>query len=684
MASMELFDYVIIGAGSAGCVIANRLVGSTGARVLLLEAGGPDTLAAIHQEEVASTMSLWGQAGLDWGYVTEPQAGLGGRCIPVARGKVWGGSSSINAMLHVRGNRRDFDHWSELGNEGWSYEEVLPCFKRSEDFAGGDARYRGAGGPLPVITHDRPTPVSECLFAAASGLGFTDRGRGFDYNGKLQEGSPFYYQATKTRRHTRASTAVCFLEPLLGQPGFTLRSHAQVTRLLLRGTRVVGVEYLQGGQVIQVAAEQEVILCAGTYESPKLLMLSGIGPAQALAAHGLEAVVDLPGVGQDLQDHMILGVCYQSRQEPPHAPTLIAETGLFTRTRARPAQEPPDLQLKLGGLKFVSARYAREGPGFTLAPVLIQPESRGHVALRSRDPLQPARVQPHYLRSAADMRVLLEGIELSRELVHTSAFADFRGEELAPGGGARSEAALREYIRDNASTLWHPVGTCRMGRDAMAVVDPQLRVHGVLGLRIADASVMPRIVSGNTNAACLMIGERAADLLKPAGSRPRPRTQPWAANHDQPGSGLQPGESLMSNAQEGILLHRRFFEAFNRRDYGVLDEVMAQDFVDHHPGLVEVSSLEVYKRNLAHITQALDMRASLEEIAEVGDRLYTRVRLTGRHLGRFFGMEPTGKELLWYTQEQWRFQAGRLLERWAVDDLASLYAQMGAPMPSWG
>ena len=434
--------------------------------------------------------------------------------VPVARGKVLGGSSSINAMLYVRGNRLDFDAWNHLGNEGWSYDEVLPYFKKSEDFTGGPSTYRGAGGPLTVIPHDRPTPVSECFFQAAAELGFADQGRGFDYNGERQDGSPFYYQATKTRAHTRASTAVAFLHPIIGKPNLTLRSHAQVTRLLLKGTRVSGVEYVQEGQLVQASADHEVILCGGVYETPKLLMLSGIGPARTLQAHGLPVVVDLPGVGQNLQDHLILGVCFLSTQEQPHAPTLLAETGLFTRTRPGIAHASPDLQLKCAGLKFVNPPYDREGPGFTIAPVLTQPQSVGEVTLRSHDPFEAARIQPNSLSSDADMQVFLEGIELSRALAHSSAFAGFVGEELAPGPRVKSRTELREFIRNNATTLWHAVGTCKMGHDAMAVVDPRLRVHGLQGLRIADASVMPRIIAGNTNAACIMIGEKAADSIQ--------------------------------------------------------------------------------------------------------------------------------------------------------------------------
>lgn len=514
MATTEEYDFIIIGAGSAGCVVAYRLVQETTATVLLLEAGGRDSRPEIHNEDLGSTLSLWSAADLDWGYVTDPQAGLCDRRIPVARGKVWGGSSSINAMVYVRGNRLDYELWSELGNQGWSFEQVLPYFKKAEDFIGGDSEYRGVGGPLSVVYHHDPTPVSQMLFPAAAELEFEDRGPEFDYNASDQEGIPFYYQATKTRKHTRASTAVAYLYPILDKPNFRIESEAQVTRILMRGTRAVGVEYLKDGQLVEVRGRNEIVLCGGAYESPKLLMLSGIGPAETLKTHGVPIVTDLPGVGQNLQDHLILSVCFLSKYDHPSPPTLIAETGLFVHTRDGVTGESPDLQVKFGGLKFVNPSYDREGPGFTFAPVLIQPESIGYVTLRSNNPLDVGVLQPNYLSTDADMQVFLYGIELARAFTHTAALSEFVKEEIAPGVDISRTSDLQDYVRSNAGTLWHPVGTCKMGGDEMAVVDAQLRLHGIDGLRVADASVMPRIVAGNPNAACIMIGERISDDLK--------------------------------------------------------------------------------------------------------------------------------------------------------------------------
>jgi choline dehydrogenase len=414
-------------------------------------------------------------------------------------------------MVHVRGNRRDYDTWAALGNTGWGYDDVLPYFKKLENYAGGASRFRGADGPLSVIRHASPSPVSEQLFPATEEIGMPQRGPDFDYNAEDQAESPFYYQTTKTRDLHRASTAVAYLYPILGRPTFTLRSKALVTQLLASGNQLTGVEYRHDGQTVRVSAAREVIVCAGAYETPKLLMLSGIGPADVLRSHGIDVVADLPGVGQNLQDHMILGICYLSLREHPAEPTLIAETGFFTRTRDdATAADSPDLQLKFGALKFVSPQYDRDGAGFTFAPVIIQPQSVGSVSLRSTDPSDRAVVQPNFLSAEADVECFLKGIELSRALAATAALADFTKEEIAPGPDVTSRAGLVDFIRRNASTLWHPVGTCALG----SVVDSDLTVNGVSGLRVADASVMPRIVAGNTNAACIMIGEKAADLVR--------------------------------------------------------------------------------------------------------------------------------------------------------------------------
>jgi choline dehydrogenase len=504
----QSFDYVVIGAGSSGCVVANRLSRNTETSVLLLEAGGPDTNPAIH--EPSALLGLWG-SDIDWKYFTEEQPQLNGRKLIISRGKVLGGCSAIYAMIYVRGNPKDFDTWNYLGNEGWSYADVLPYFKKSEDNEAGADEYHGVGGPLSVRNIPHPTPVAYAFAKAARELGYG--GPDWDFNASQQEAGGGLYQVNITPEGKRCSTAVGFLKPILDRPNLTVTTWAQVSKLLLDGNRVVGVEYVQNGQTHQVKVDREVILSAGAFDSPKLLMLSGIGPADHLQTHGIPVVSNLPGVGQNLQDHMLLPIVYKSKQALPE-PEFIAEAGLFVKTRPGLSAAAPDLQFHFsaGISKITLPDYPVDGPTFVFVPILAKPQSRGTITLRSSNPLDPPVIHPHYLESETDLQVFLKGIELARQLAQTSAFAEFNDGEVAPGL-PKTAAELKAYVQTHCSTVWHPVGTCKMGRDAMAVVDPQLRVYGVAGLRVADASIMPVITSGNTNAACIMIGEKAADMI---------------------------------------------------------------------------------------------------------------------------------------------------------------------------
>ncbi|MFK0078334.1 MULTISPECIES: GMC family oxidoreductase [Streptomyces] len=511
------YDYVVVGAGSAGCAVASRLTEDPDIHVLLLEAGGWDERPEIHRTDAASLLALltseWSST-IDWGYATEPEAALDGRRIPVARGKVAGGCSSVNALMWVRGSRHDYDGWAAAGNPGWSHADVLPAFRRAEDYDRGGDALRGKGGPVRVRDHTDPTPIAQAFVAATRHLGFDAPGD--DYNGERQDGYGFLYQTTRTDDGARASTATAYLRPALDRPNLTVAMGAQATRLLLDGTRVTGVEYVQEGRRQRAWADEEVVVSAGAFETPKLLMLSGIGPAAHLRAHGIAVVQHLPGVGGNLQDHLFVPVCYQSREEHPEG-AMLSEAGLFTHTRGGAEDRAPDLQFTFGPVKFLAPDAPAgqaAGPGFTFAPIALLPESRGRVRLRSTDPAAPAVVQAGYLTAAADLDVLVHGVLLARELAHTTAFDRLRGEELGPGPDVHDPRELRAYVAARATTLWHPAGTCRMGTEADAVTDHELRVHGVAGLRVADASVMPTIVAGNTHAPSVMIGERAAELIR--------------------------------------------------------------------------------------------------------------------------------------------------------------------------
>jgi len=504
----QIFDYIIVGAGSAGCVVANRLVNS-GYKVLLMEAGKTDEAPTFSNTDIGSMVSTWGSE-YDWKYQTEAGAGINGRTIDIAQGKVSGGGTSINAMMYIRGSKKDFDLWASFGNKGWSYEEVLPIFKRSENFEKGETQYHGAGGPLSVIEYRNPSEVSKAFIEAAKELNF--EGDGFDCNAAVHENGAFFYQSTRTTDNKRCSTSFAFIRPVLTNPNFTLISNATVSKVLIENKKAVGIAYIENGEQKIAHSTKEIVLSAGAFASPKLLMLSGVGPVEELAKHAIDLVHELPGVGQNLQDHMLLGVGFKSKVDLGF-PSLLSEAGLFTYTKALPEAESPNLQFFFGPVQFIEPQYKVDGPGFTFAPILARPISRGTVTLRSANALDNAVVQPNYLTAQEDVDVLVAGIELARQLAGTAAMARFNGGELAPGEQVKSKEALEDYVRSVSSTVWHPVGTCKMGIDNMAVVNPELKVYGIEGLRVADASIMPTITSGNTNAATIMIGEKLADLI---------------------------------------------------------------------------------------------------------------------------------------------------------------------------
>lgn len=503
----QTFDYIVAGAGCAGCVVANRLSADSGRTVLLLEAGGNDDFfQSTRMLDLASLFSLWTPA-TDWGYSTEPSPGANGRSIPITQGKVLGGGSSTNGRIFLRGNRRDYDHWASLGNDGWSYDELLPYFKKYENYSGGETEYHGAGGPVSVIDLPDPTPVSQAFMQAGIDHGLKGP---VDVNAEQQEEAISYCQSTTTPDLHRASTAVAYVHPIMDRPNFTLKTEAMVTRILFEGTRAVGVEYIVGGQTRQARAREEVICSFGGFNEPKMLMLSGVGPADHLRSLGIPVIADLPGVGQHLMDHLLVRLSWHLKEKQP-ALIILSEVNLFAYTPNAPRDDSPNLQYMFA--PFFFPEYGPLDAGITLVPVVARPESSGSVTIRSSNPLEPPVVDTNYLSSDEDVNVLLYGIELGRELMSSHHLDPFRGDEVVPGPDLTTREQLEDYVRNTAVTVWHPCGTARMGIDEMAVVDPQLRVRGVEGLRVADCSVMPRIVNANLQATVLMIGEKAADMI---------------------------------------------------------------------------------------------------------------------------------------------------------------------------
>ena len=525
----ETFDYIVVGAGSAGCVVADRLTASGRYRVLLLEAGGRDRNIWIHIP--LGYGKLFNDPKVNWLYSTEPEPTMNNRTLIQPRGKVLGGSSSINGLLYIRGQAEDFDHWRQLGNAGWSFEDVLPYFRRAEDQERGADALHGTGGPLAVSNVSEPHPLCEAFIAAAQQAGFP---RNDDFNGPSQEGAG-YFQLT-ARNGRRCSTAVGYLRAAKRRPNLKVVTDALASRIQFSGRRATGVEYRQGDATHVAHASCEVIVAGGAFNSPQLLQLSGLGPAALLRSQGIGVVADMPGVGADLQDHLQVRMQYRCTEPITMNDVInswrhsiaaglryvLSRKGMLTIGagyaggffRSHPDALTPDVQVHF--IIFsgdASGAALHPFPGFIASVCQLRPESRGFVRIKSANPAVPPAIQPHYLSSQHDCDTVVAGMKLLRKIMRQPAMCHYIAEERAPAPDCASDTDLLAFARATGSTVFHPTSTCRMGADAAAVVDERLRVRGIERLRVVDGSIMPAVVSGNTNAAVVMIGEKGADMI---------------------------------------------------------------------------------------------------------------------------------------------------------------------------
>ncbi len=527
--SEATFDYIIVGAGSAGCVLADRLSADGRHRVLILEAGGRDWNPWIHIP--VGYAKLFFDQRVNWGYWTEPEDAAGGRRIYWPRGKVLGGSSSVNGLIYIRGNSADYDQWRQAGCAGWGYDDVLPYFKRSEDQVRGADEHHGAGGPLAVSDLSEAHPLCEAFIAAAEQTGIP---RNADFNGARQEGAG-YYQLT-TRNGLRCSAAKAFLRPARRRANLTIQPNAHVLRVAFDGRTATGVDCHVGGERRRFIARREVILSAGAINSPQLLELSGIGSADRLSGLDIDIVADAPGVGENLQDHyqvrhilkatrpitlndrmstlsgrLRIGLDYALRRRGPMT-VSAGQVGVFAKTAAH--LDMPDVQIHFLTLSTdLPGKSLHPFSGFTSSVCQLRPQSRGHVHISEPDPRQPPKIAARYLTDPADCATMVAAMRLNRRILNAPALAHLLAEEVRPAPDRTSDDDLLAYARETGSSIFHPVGTCRMGDDPGSVVDPRLRVRGVSGLRVVDASIMPTLISGNTNAPAIMIGEKGADMI---------------------------------------------------------------------------------------------------------------------------------------------------------------------------
>lgn len=527
----EEVDYIVVGAGSAGCVLAGRLSEDRATRVLLLEAGPPDRSLWIHLP-IGYGKTMWSDT-YNWRFNTDPDPNMNGRSIYWPRGKTLGGSSSINGLIYIRGQREDYDHWAALGNSGWAYDDVLPYFIKSEGNQRGTIPFHGGDGPLKVSDIGARHELIEAFIDGAGQIGVP---RTEDFNGAQQEGAG-YYQLT-THKGWRCSTAKAYLDPARGRSNLRIETDAFAAGLIMDGTRAVGVRYRQAGQMKEARCNAEVLLSAGSIQSPQLLQLSGIGPRALLQQRGIPVVVDAPGVGENLQDHLQIRLSFECTKPITVNDQLnslvgqmkiglqwllfrsgplavgINQGGCFMRALPDEASRP-DIQFHVATLSAdMAGGKVHPYSGFTMSICQLRPESRGHIRIRSADPFEPPEMQPNYLSTDLDRRTAVAGVKAARAIAASAAMRPYVKREVKPGRQDTSDDALLEFCRNNGATIFHPTGTCRMGVDPLAVVDTRLRVNGVTGLRVIDCSVMPTLVSGNTNGPAVMMAEKAVDMIR--------------------------------------------------------------------------------------------------------------------------------------------------------------------------